>query len=155
MKLNYLTNPFVFLFLLMGTMIGKSNAQDTAVSSTILSLRYFLPENKVPYIDISTKKKVGRQFEPVKGIAVTVYLNEANSKNVLGSIVTGTKGEGRVALPSSLKIQWDSANEFKFIAVSDSDAGTESLQSRRSSGFFFKRGQRLPREGELRVCRTP
>ena len=129
MKLNYPANPFIFLFLLTGAMMGKTNAQEAAVSPTILSLHYFLPENQVPYIDINTKKKVGRKFEPVMRIAVKVYFNEISSKNILGNVVTGTKGEGRVALPSSFKIPWDSANEFKFIAVSDAAAGAESLTS--------------------------
>jgi len=115
------------MLFLFGTAVSKINAQDSTASTTVLSVRYFLPENKIPYVDVSTKKKVGRKFEPVKGIPVNVYFSEAAEKNLLGKIITGIDGEGRVALPASFKATWDSLNEFKFVAVSDSSAGVESL----------------------------
>ena len=118
---------FLILFLLLGAAINKINAQDSTSSTTVLSVRYFLPENKVPYIEVSTKKKVGRKFEPVKGIPVNVYFNKVEEKNLLGKIITGITGEGRVGLLASFKAAWDSLNEFKFVAVSDSSAEVASL----------------------------
>jgi len=127
MKLNNHHKLFIIMLFLFGTAVSKINAQDSTASTTVLSVRYFLPENKIPYVDVSTKKKVGRKFEPVKGIPVNVYFSEAAEKNLLGKIITGIDGEGRVALPASFKATWDSLNEFKFVAVSDSSAGVESL----------------------------
>ena len=127
MKKNNHHKLFIILLFLLGVTFGKTYAQDSAVSSTVLSVRYFLPENKVPYIEVSTKNKKGRKFEPVKGIPVNVYLNEAREKNLLGKTITDLSGTGRVALPTSFKAAWDSLNEFKFVAVSDSSAGVESL----------------------------
>ena len=127
MKPNNHHKLFIIMLFLFGTAVSKINAQDSTASTTVLSVRYFLPENKIPYVDVSTKKKVGRKFEPVKGIPVNVYFSEAAEKNLLGKIITGINGEGRVALPASFKATWDSLNEFKFVAVSDSSAGVESL----------------------------
>jgi hypothetical protein len=127
MKPNNHHKLFIIMLFLFGTAVSKINAQDSTASTTVLSVRYFLPENKIPYVDVSTKKKVGRKFEPVKGIPVNVYFSEAAEKNLLGKIITGIDGEGRVALPASFKATWDSLNEFKFVAVSDSSAGVESL----------------------------
>ena len=59
--------------------------------------------------------KVGRKFEPVKNIPVNVYFNEATEKNLLGKIITGINGEGKISLPASFKATWDSLNEFKFV----------------------------------------
>ena len=126
MKPNNHHKLFIIMLFLFGTAVSKINAQDST-ATTVLSVRYFLPENKIPYVDVSTKKKVGRKFEPVKGIPVNVYFSEAAEKNLLGKIITGIDGEGRVALPASFKATWDSLNEFKFVAVSDSSAGVESL----------------------------
>ena len=126
MKPNNHHKLFIIMLFLFGTTVSKINAQDST-ATTVLSVRYFLPENKIPYVDVSTKKKVGRKFEPVKGIPVNVYFSEAAEKNLLGKIITGIDGEGRVALPASFKATWDSLNEFKFVAVSDSFAGVESL----------------------------
>lgn len=124
---NHHYKLFIMGLFLFGTTVNKLYAQNAAASATVLSVRYFLPENKIPYIDVSTKKKVGRKFEPVKGIPVNVYFSEASEKNLLGKIITGINGEGRVALPASFKANWDSLNEFKFVAVSDSSAGLELL----------------------------
>jgi len=127
MKKNNHHKLFIIFLFLLGATFSKTYGQDSAVSSTVLSVRYFLPENKVPYIEVSTKNKKGRKFEPVKGISVNVYLNEAGEKNLLGKTITDFSGTGRVALPASFKATWDSLNEFKFVAVSDSSAGVESL----------------------------
>lgn len=127
MKKNFRHKLFIALVYLLVAFIGRSYAQDSVASTTVLSVRYFLPENKIPYINVTTKKKVGRKFEPVKGIPVTVYFSEVTERNLLGKTITGINGEGRVALPASFKSTWDSLNEFKFLAASDSIAGNESL----------------------------
>ena len=129
MKVNYHHKPFIILLFFLGTSISKINAQDPAASATVLSVRYFLPENKVPYIEVNTKKKAGRKFEPVMGIPVNVYFNEESATNLLGKIITGVSGAGRVAIPASFKAAWDSLSEIKFVAVSDSSKGVESLSS--------------------------
>jgi hypothetical protein len=128
MKKNNHHKLLIVLLLLLA--FGKLQAQDSVeVSPAILSLRYFLPENKVPYIIVNTKKKVGRKFEPVKNITVNVYYNEATQNNLLGKITTAENGEGRVAFPPSFKSTWDSLNEFKFIAASVPAKGEEVLDA--------------------------
>jgi hypothetical protein len=127
MKPNNHHKLFIIILFLFGTAISNINAQDSVTSTPVLSVRYFLPENKIPYVEVSTKKKSGKKFEPIKSIPVNVYFNEATENNLLGKIVTDINGKGRVALPASFKATWDSLTEFKFIAVSDSSGGVESL----------------------------
>ena len=127
MKPNNHHKFFIITLFLFGATISKISAQDSIVSTPMLSVRYFLPENKMPYVEVNTKNKIGRKFEPINGIPVNVYFNEASEKNLLGKIITGSNGEGRVALPPSFKATWDSLNEFKFVAISDSSPGVESL----------------------------
>ena len=107
----------IFLFLSV-TAIDKLQAQDTAASPTILGLTYYLPENKVPYIVVNTKKKVGRKFLPVKNIPVNVYFGEAADENLLGKLITNDNGLGRVAFPASFKTAWDSLDQFTILAAS-------------------------------------
>jgi hypothetical protein len=129
MKANYLHKPFIILFFLLFAGTSKTNAQDNEKPATVLAVRYFLFNNKIPYVDVTTKIKVGKKFEAVPGIPVKIYFNEAGEKNLLGKVTTGIDGEGKVGLPASFKPTWDSLNEFKFIAVSDSLAGTESMNA--------------------------
>ena len=129
MKANVHHKLFILFFFLLGAAISKAHAQDSAVAEPILSVRYFLPENKVPYIEINTKKKIGRKFEPVSGITVNVFFNEPEENNLLGKIITGKTGLGKVAFPASFKANWDSLNEFKFVAVSEASKSMESLST--------------------------
>ncbi|HEY5405492.1 MAG TPA: hypothetical protein VIJ92_00330, partial [Ginsengibacter sp.] len=113
----------MLLMLILGAFVETINAQDSAATSpTLLSINYFLPANHVPYLEITTKKKVGRKFEPVQNISVNIYFNEAEQKNLLGKVVTDAIGKGRIGLPPSFKNTWDSLDEFKFLAQSDSSA---------------------------------
>jgi hypothetical protein len=128
MKKNNHHKLLIILLLLLA--FGKLQAQDSVeLSPTILSLRYFLPENKVPYIIVNTKKKVGRKFEPVKNISVNVFYNEATENNLLGEITTAENGEGRIAFPPSFKNTWDSLIEFKFVAASVPAKGEAVLEA--------------------------
>jgi len=126
MRANYL-HKILFTFCLLlcttGTIIY---AQDSA-STTILGIRYFLPANKVPYIEVSTKKKIGRKFEPVKGVGIKVYLGEEAENNLLGKVITEKEGIAKVGLPASFKTAWDSLDEFKFIAIADPSKDEEPL----------------------------
>lgn len=129
MKTNYHHKICILLLLLLGTVFIKTNAQDSTASPIILGLRYFLPQNKVPYVEVSTKVKVGRKFEPVTGIAVNVYLGDVAEKNLLGKVTTSKEGLGRVAIRASFKAAWDSLNEFKFLAESVAKTGDEPLST--------------------------
>jgi hypothetical protein len=127
MKVNYHHKIIIFFLLLFGAGFGKIAAQDSAAAETILGLRYFLPENKVPYIEITTKKKVGRKFEAVKAIPVNVYFGEVTENNLLGKVTTDNNGAARIAIPANFKSTWDSLNEFKFLAESVPAKGEEVL----------------------------
>jgi hypothetical protein len=120
MKAYRFTKSFIILVLLLGTSISKIQAQDSVAPKTQLSISYFLPVNKVPYLEVNTRKKTGRKFEPVKNIAVNIYFDQPERKNLLGQVTTDSIGKGRIGLPPSFKNEWDSLNEFKFIAEESS-----------------------------------
>jgi hypothetical protein len=120
MKAYRFTKSFIILVLLLGTSISKIQAQDSVAPKTQLSISYFLPVNKVPYLEVNTRKKTGRKFEPVKNIAVNIYFDQPERKNLLGQVTTDSIGKARIGLPLSFKNEWDSLNEFKFIAEESS-----------------------------------
>jgi hypothetical protein len=113
----------IILLLLFGPWISKINAQDSVASKTQLSISYFLPVNNLPYLEVNTRKKNGRKFEAVTNIPVNIYFDQAERKNLLGQVTTDSTGKGRIGLPASFKNEWDSLNEFKFIAEESSPQG--------------------------------
>ena len=129
MKLSNPTKITIGLFLLFCINSHNIMAQDSSAIPTLMAIRYMVPINQVPYLSVNTKKKVGRKFEPVKGISCSVYFNDTSNHNLLGKTVTGVNGEGKVAFPASFKATWDSLTSFKFIAIADAPAGEEPLSS--------------------------
>jgi ribosomal protein L7Ae-like RNA K-turn-binding protein len=128
MKPNFHHKLLFMLLLLLTISTGKTYAQETETPPTLLSLKYFLPENKVPYINVITKKKIGRKFEPVPGVTINVYLTAAAPGNLLGKVITASNGEGRIAFPPALKASWDSLDAFTILAESV-PTGKEELLS--------------------------
>lgn len=129
MKANF-HHKFFLLLLLFSTMaVGKAFAQEKESAPVLLSLKYFLPENKVPYINVITKRKVGRKFEPVPGVNVSVYLDANRPENLLGKVITAGNGEARIAFPTALKTTWDSLDAFTILAESVPAAKEELLSA--------------------------
>ena len=129
MKANFLHKIVIFFLFTTCIGVGRSQAQDSVESKNTLSIRYFLSVNKLPYLSVTTKKKTGRKLEAIKGVPINIYFGEATVNNLLGKTITGTTGEGRIALPVSFKATWDSLEEFKFLAASDAVNGIESLSA--------------------------
>lgn len=127
--MNYRHKILIILFSLLGFIVGTALAQDSAAAPVNLSLKYYLPENKVPFIKVITNKKVGRQFEPVSGVTVNVYLTEVNPNRMLGKVITASNGEARIAFPSLLKVSWDSLDVFTIVAESVPAAKEEQLDA--------------------------
>lgn len=116
MKVYKYINSIICLMFLFATTTGTTQAQDTTIPKTELRLSYFLPVNKVPYLEVNSRKKVGRKFEPVKNIPVSIYFGQASPDNLLGKVTTDFEGKARIGLPPSFQNTWDSLNEFTFIA---------------------------------------
>ena len=104
-------------------------AQDSTKVPTILSISYFLPADHVPYLQVSTRKKIGRKFEPVENIKVNIYFNDQAADNLLGTVTTAENGIARLGFPPSFKNRWDSLNQFKFIAAGDSSEKNGDLEA--------------------------
>jgi hypothetical protein len=119
----------IYLVFLLGISIDTIQAQDSLPSTSELSISYFLPANNVPYLQVNIRKKVGRKFESLKNMPVSVYFNEVSPNNLLGKVITDSIGKGRIGLPPSFKNIWDSLNGFKFLAESISPTQKDALNA--------------------------
>lgn len=113
-----ITRAIVFLLLLVAS-TQSALAQDAEKADLNLNLRYFLQNNKIPYLIVETNTKVERRFEPVQGIKVQVYLNEAIPENLLADIVTNSTGKATVVIPPDKKELWNASHQHTFIGVAE------------------------------------
>lgn len=124
---NYPHRILMVLAFLLGASLFTAKAQDSTAAPTILGIQYYLPVNNVPYLKITTKRKEGRIFEPVPGVALNVYLGTNSEGKPLGNVVTDQNGVAILGFPPSVKSTWDSLDEFSIHADSDSSKSKEAL----------------------------
>lgn len=129
MKMNNPTKFLMSFLLLFSIKSLHLFSQDTTSLLPVMTIKYYLPTNKTPYLLVNTKKKVGRKFEAVKGIPIKVYFNDTSSNNLLGKTVTDDFGLGKVTIPLHLKASWDSLNSFTFIAITHPKNEEETVSS--------------------------
>ncbi len=93
-------------------------AQDSAARDLNISMRYFTYNNKISYILVNTKTKVHANFQPVKDIRLSIYLDSIAAAGLLGKVNTDITGNSYVLIPTSVKQLWDAVPTHKFLAVS-------------------------------------
>jgi len=96
-------------------------AQGADKSNITIDIAYYVLNNRVPYLVITTKTKVEKKFIPVENMSVKVFMDKDSSGNMLGSIgevKTNYKGKAVVMLPPSMKSNWDALERHSFFATS-------------------------------------
>ncbi len=96
-----------------------AKAQDSTTHELTLNLSYYMPNDKIPYLKVSAKEKVGRQFIPQQSIAASIYFGGESDANLLGKIITDKKGESKLYIPSSFKTLWDSSASLNFSVITE------------------------------------
>ena len=118
MKLLKNKSRFILITLLLaGINCFAQDSTNTEKKELQLNVSYYQPQNKIPYLLVTTKTKVERKFIGVKDLKVNVYLNDATDSNLIQSFQSKTTGEERIYIPATFKEAWDAASSFTFIAV--------------------------------------
>lgn len=118
MKLKYIIRYAWVLIAVVLIFCAKLMAQDSTAKELNIYLRYFMYNNKIPYVLVNTKTKIDGKFQPVKNVGLNVYLDSVAPSNLISKVNTNNKGETQAVIPGSLKPLWDAAATHKFLAVS-------------------------------------
>ncbi len=118
MRKKTLTNQFLLLVCFILT-VTEIQAQDSVVKESVVNMKYYSVNNKIPYLIIKTQYKLGKKYTPVKNIPVQVYIDSDSSEaNLLGKAITSDNGEAKLIIPASVKAIWDASSLHNFIASS-------------------------------------
>jgi hypothetical protein len=120
-----LPSIIIICFVLIGGQHEKLYAQDTAKVQapevkSLLSLKYHLVNNQVPYITVFTKTKTGKKLEPAPHVAVSIWLDSnATNSTFVGRIKTDNYGTATTVLNEKLADQWKTSSSHTFYASAD------------------------------------
>lgn len=117
MKLKYIIR-YSWIIAALLFFSAKLMAQDSTAKELNISLRYFMYNNRIPYVLVNAKTKVDGKFQPVKNVGLNVYLDSVVASNLISKVNTNDKGETQAIIPASLKQLWDATATHKFLAVS-------------------------------------
>jgi hypothetical protein len=102
--------------LLAGSIRVLAQEEATKIDLT-LNLRYFMYDNKIPYLSVQSKIKVKKKFQPVPGVAMSLYLDSVSADHLVAVVKTNEQGEATAPIPPSLKQIWDQSAKHKFTVV--------------------------------------
>lgn len=108
-----------------------SNGQDQQ-KPLIIDLSYNVKNNHFPFVGVLTKTKVEKQFPPVAGMEVNVYISEESEDNLLGKVKTDHAGKAYLTIAPKFKLLWDSLATLNFIAVSPGNKEYEATNTEMS-----------------------
>lgn len=94
-------------------------AQDSTKKELVVSVNYFMNNNKVIYIKVNTKTKIDKKFKPVRNSVVNLYLDSISEKNFIAKVTTNERGEAKTTIPPGLKSIWDASATHTFHGVAE------------------------------------
>ena len=107
-------------------------AQDSTKKELVLSLSYYMNNNKVVYIIANTKTKIDKKFQPVAGLPVNIYLDADSSGNLVEKLITDNNGLAKAVLPPALKTIWDASAKHTFLGKTEATKAYESTTAEAS-----------------------
>ena len=86
MKTFRLLRNLVITICGLNPLLVHAQADSTdATRESFLYIRYYVVDNRIPYLNVQTKTKVGKAFQPEPGIPVSIYLNkDSDDANLIG-----------------------------------------------------------------------
>lgn len=115
MKLSKILAIAAFIFLIIGI---YNSAPAAELKDMIVSVKYFMFNNKIPFVQVNSKVKLEKKLYPVSGMAFSVYLDSAEDSLLIGKVKTNDAGDATIAIPAALKAQWDAAPKHTLICTS-------------------------------------
>lgn len=137
MKMKNPHKIIILILFILGFSFINTNAQDEAPKpKPVISIKYFVSTNLLPYLEVNTQTKTGRVLDALKNIPVSVYFGEEAAENLIGKTTTGLFGKSKVYLTPQFKTKWDSLNDFTFTAVADSFGISSEVAIKKAALFI-------------------
>jgi hypothetical protein len=98
--------------------------QDSAKPEMSVYVHHFTVNNVFQYLQLETKIKTNKKWQPLKGDEFQLYLDSAKDENLIAKSQTDSDGKAKMIIPAGLRSAWNATATHKFIAITKE--GTES-----------------------------
>ena len=104
--------------LLMVTMMNLDARpyQDDQKAGVRMELSYFQLREDSSYLTVKVQTRVDRQYQPVTGVIINLFLNEQSRSGMMGNITTDQEGRGIFILPPKFYTAKDTLSRLNFMA---------------------------------------
>lgn len=93
----------------------------------MLNLSHFTENNSLQYLKVQAQLKADNKLQPLKDVAVQLYLDSVGAANLIGKIKTNEKGSAQTTIPAGLKELWAASPNHKFIAIAKANPKDEEI----------------------------
>ena len=115
MKTNKTLTILAFLLLITGIPASTLAAES---GELIVNAKYFMYNNKIPFVEIKAQTKVEKKLQPVPNISFQLYLDNISDSQRIGNVKTNFNGNATVTIPPALKTLWDASPKHTIICQS-------------------------------------
>ncbi len=86
-----------------------------------IDLSYFKVATDSSYLMVQVKTRVDRQYEPVEGVIINLFLEEQTKTGMMGNVTTDREGKGVFVLPPKYYRAQDTLSVMQFVARLQND----------------------------------
>ena len=104
-------------------------AQDSLKHELVLTVSYFMDNNKVIYLKANAKTKIDTKFQPVQNAIVSLYLDNQSDSSFIGKITTDEAGIAKAIIPPSLKSLWEASSSHNILGFTKASREFEGVTS--------------------------
>jgi hypothetical protein len=120
-KILFLAAPFIYF---------SGHAQNSTDKKSIsLGIAYYASSNNAVYLMANAKTKIEGKFQPVKGVAVSIYLDKDSTGYLIGKSLTDAHGLVKAVIPPALQAAWNAAPSHTFFAKTEEGALYEAASA--------------------------
>ena len=125
MKANKTLTILAFLFFIIGILNITKAAES---GSLIVNFRYFMFNNKIPFVQVQSGVKIDKKYQPVPDISFQVYLDNIGDSSLIGKAKSDENGGLTIPIPKSLKTLWDASLKHTLICKSEATKAYEETE---------------------------
>ena len=133
--LRILVTGLILLLPLLNLIAGPNQEEEKA--QVRMELNYFKLREDSSYLTVKVLTRIDRQYQPVTGVIINLFLNEQSRLGMMGNITTDQEGEGIFILPPKFYQAKDTLLTMNFMARLKDDPNfqdrTSSLEIRDAS----------------------